>query len=92
MTAVAPYVILTVLLVRGATLPGAANGVLFYLKPDFNRILEPKVSGGLLSRRQLCGSLAVGQTLYSKLVPVINAGTTFALWRATLQDLAQGSV
>ena len=48
-TAVAPYVILTVLLVRGATLPGAGSGILFYLKPDFNRILDPKVSRRSLS-------------------------------------------
>ena len=43
-TAVAPYILLTVLLVRGATLPGARNGILFYLKPNFSRLLDIQVS------------------------------------------------
>ena len=39
-----PYVILIVLIVRGATLPGAYKGVMFYLNPDFSRLLDPQVS------------------------------------------------
>ena len=46
MTATAPYVLLTVLLVRGATLPGAGEGILFYLTPDFGRLLEAQVKDG----------------------------------------------
>nr|KAG5708015.1 hypothetical protein BaRGS_025153 [Batillaria attramentaria] len=42
-TAVLPYIILTVLLVRGATLPGAVDGIIFYLKPDFNKLKDPLV-------------------------------------------------
>ena len=45
-TATAPYFLLTVLLIRGATLPGAGAGVLYYLTPDFARLLEPKVASG----------------------------------------------
>jgi hypothetical protein len=38
-----PYVLLTVMLVRGATLPGAATGIEFYLKPDWARLADAKV-------------------------------------------------
>lgn len=37
-TALLPYVLLTVFLVRGAMLPGAADGVLFFIRPDFSRL------------------------------------------------------
>lgn len=42
-TATLPYVMLLVLLIRGLTLPGAMQGVIFYLYPDFQRLLEPQV-------------------------------------------------
>ncbi|KAK2857995.1 hypothetical protein Q7C36_005914 [Tachysurus vachellii] len=42
-TATFPYVILAVLLVRGVTLPGAVNGIIFYLKPDPTRLTDPQV-------------------------------------------------
>ena len=42
-TAVFPYLVLFILLIRGATLEGAGDGVLFYLKPDFSRLTDPKV-------------------------------------------------
>ncbi|XP_012944276.1 sodium- and chloride-dependent glycine transporter 1 [Aplysia californica] len=42
-TAIFPYVMLTVLLVRGATLDGAMNGVIYYLKPDLDRLADPRV-------------------------------------------------
>ena len=34
-----PYIILTAMLIRAVTLPGAKNGLIFYLKPDFARLL-----------------------------------------------------
>ena len=43
-TATLPYVILLVLLVRGATLPGAWRGVVFYLRPDWGKLLSTAVS------------------------------------------------
>ncbi|KHN80423.1 Sodium-dependent serotonin transporter [Toxocara canis] len=42
-TATAPYIILTVLLVRGITLPGASKGIYYYLMPDFKKLLDPSV-------------------------------------------------
>lgn len=42
-TAVMPYILLTVLLVRGLTLPGSLDGIIFYLKPDFEKLLSPQV-------------------------------------------------
>ncbi|XP_046720814.1 sodium- and chloride-dependent GABA transporter 2-like [Silurus meridionalis] len=42
-TATFPYVMLLVLLIRGLTLPGAMEGVKFYLYPDFQRLLGPQV-------------------------------------------------
>ncbi|XP_067660913.1 sodium- and chloride-dependent glycine transporter 2-like [Haliotis asinina] len=42
-TATLPYVILIVLLVRGLTLPGGTDGALFYITPDFNKLLEIQV-------------------------------------------------
>ncbi|WAR03537.1 SC6A4-like protein [Mya arenaria] len=39
-TATAPYVILLILLVRGATLPGARQGIIYYVTPVWSRLLE----------------------------------------------------
>ncbi|XP_036440988.1 sodium- and chloride-dependent GABA transporter 2-like [Colossoma macropomum] len=42
-TATFPYVMLLVLLIRGLTLPGALQGVLFYVYPDPQRLADPQV-------------------------------------------------
>nr|XP_032825522.1 sodium- and chloride-dependent creatine transporter 1-like [Petromyzon marinus] len=42
-TATLPYVLLLVLLVRGVTLPGALDGLTFYLKPDWTKLATPQV-------------------------------------------------
>lgn len=44
LTATAPYVLLTLLLVRGLLLPGAVDGIMFYIYPDFKQLLKFKVS------------------------------------------------
>lgn len=42
-TALFPYFLLTVLLIRGVTLPGAADGISFYLTPNLSRLGDPEV-------------------------------------------------
>ena len=58
-TAIAPYVLLTVILIRGVTLEGAFNGFTFYLRPDFSRLQDAQVwmDGGT----QVIYSIGVGQ-------------------------------
>lgn len=43
LTALLPYVLLTVIFVRGLMMPGAVDGIIFYLKPDFKRLLDIQV-------------------------------------------------
>ena len=41
-----PYVVLFILMIRGATLPGAADGVKYYLTPNFTRLASSQVRWG----------------------------------------------
>lgn len=43
-TAIFPYVVLITLLVRGLTLPGAMEGVWFYITPKWSELLNLKVN------------------------------------------------
>ncbi|EDW60494.1 sodium-dependent nutrient amino acid transporter 1 [Drosophila virilis] len=38
-----PYLVMLILLVRALTLPGASDGVLYFLKPQWHKLLEPQV-------------------------------------------------
>ncbi|KAM8971855.1 sodium- and chloride-dependent betaine transporter-like [Pelodytes ibericus] len=42
-TSTFPYLMLIILLVRGVTLPGAYEGIMFYLYPDISRLHDPQV-------------------------------------------------
>ncbi|KAL6457934.1 hypothetical protein MHYP_G00331640 [Metynnis hypsauchen] len=42
-TATFPYVTLLVLLLRGVTLPGAADGIHYYMYPNVSRLADPQV-------------------------------------------------
>ena len=42
------YLFLCILLIRGVNLPGALHGILFYLKTDFYKLLEPQVGMDLI--------------------------------------------
>ncbi|XP_074652662.1 sodium- and chloride-dependent taurine transporter-like [Tubulanus polymorphus] len=90
-TALFPYVIITVLLIRGATLDGAIDGVIFYLKPDFKSLLIPQV--WIDAGTQIFFSFAIGQGVLISLsshnkfsndcykqcfwVSIVNCGTSF---------------
>ncbi|XP_068195986.1 sodium- and chloride-dependent GABA transporter 3-like [Antennarius striatus] len=56
-TATFPYVMLLVLLIRGLTLPGASEGIYYYLYPDINRLadLEVWIEAGI----QICFSYSL---------------------------------
>ncbi|XP_037777279.1 sodium-dependent noradrenaline transporter-like [Penaeus monodon] len=43
LTVIFPFVMLFILLIRGVTLPGATDGIYFYIYPEFNRLKEMKV-------------------------------------------------
>lgn len=42
-TALFPYVVLLILLIRGITLPGSYNGIKYYLNPNFDAIYSAEV-------------------------------------------------
>lgn len=42
-TALAPYVVLIILLVRGVSLPGADEGIRYYLTPEWSKLKNSKV-------------------------------------------------
>ncbi|XP_063751548.1 sodium- and chloride-dependent GABA transporter 2-like [Eleginops maclovinus] len=42
-TATFPFIMLFILLIRGVTLPGAMDGIIYYLYPDISRLSDPQV-------------------------------------------------
>lgn len=74
-TATFPYFILTALLVRVLTLPGAYEGVMFFITPEWNLLLEPGVWGDASSQifysfGLACGSL-VALASYNKVNAIL---------------------
>ena len=90
-TAIFPYVVLSILLVRGVTLPGAADGLAFYLTPEWSKLADSRV--WIAAASQIFYSLGVGWgtivafASYNEpshnfvrdawMVPLINCGTSF---------------
>ncbi|XP_071091425.1 sodium- and chloride-dependent glycine transporter 2-like [Haliotis cracherodii] len=42
-TALVPFILLTVLLIRSCMMPGAGEGILYFLRPDFSRLASVQV-------------------------------------------------
>ena len=42
-TALFPYVVLVILLIRGIMLPGSIDGIRYYLTPNFNALYDANV-------------------------------------------------
>merc|ERR1719494_999013 len=57
-TATFPYLVLVILLIRGVTLPGASNGIMFYLNPEWEKLKTPQVWVDAAS--QIFYSLGIG--------------------------------
>jgi len=57
-TVTIPWIILVIMLIRGITLPGALEGVNYYLTPDFKALLRPGV--WLAAYGQVFFSLSLG--------------------------------
>lgn len=57
-TATFPYVVLFILFIRGVTLPNASEGIIYYLRPDWVRLKDPKV--WVAAATQIFYSLGIG--------------------------------
>ncbi len=56
-----PALCLVILAIRGLTLPGAVDGVIYYLQPDFGKLSDPRV--WLAAYGQILFSLSLGQAV-----------------------------
>jgi NSS family neurotransmitter:Na+ symporter len=65
-----PIILIAILVVRGITLPGAAEGLNFYLAPDFSRLLDPHVWLAAYGQIFFSLSLAMGiMIVYASYLP-----------------------
>ncbi|MHC4493912.1 MAG: SLC5/6 family protein [Planctomycetota bacterium] len=95
-----PLILLVLLAIRGLTLPGASDGLAYYLAPDWSKLLEAKT--WLAAYGQVFFSLSVGwgiliayASYMSKKTDVVNnayitsfANCGFSFLKATSFDLA----
>lgn len=89
-TATFPYMVLITLLIRGATLPGSLNGIIFYIVPKWEKLLSLQVWGE--AAMQIFYSIGAGWgalitfSSYNKfhndcyrdarIIPLLNSGTS----------------
>jgi len=86
-----PLILLAVLLVRGLTLPGAIDGIRFYLTPDFSKLANPsiwlKAYGQIFFSLSLASGIMIGYGSYlgrnaeinnsALITGMANCGTSF---------------
>lgn len=89
-TALFPYIILTILLIRGLLLPGSLAGIVYYLKPNFSYLTKPIVwveaATQIFFSLSLCNGNLITMSSYNNfknnclrdavLVAVINCATS----------------
>ncbi|XP_069107592.1 sodium- and chloride-dependent glycine transporter 1-like [Argopecten irradians] len=90
-SAIFPYVLLTVLLVRGLTLDGYYDGIMFYITPDWDKVADPNVWSDAATQiffsLSACQGGLIAMASYNKfnnltlrdslIVPIINCLTSF---------------
>ena len=78
-------VLLLVLAMRAITLPGAAEGLAYYLKPDFSRLFDPTVINAALGQAFFSLSLGMGAMLtYGSYLGKRESIITAACWVVAL--------
>ena len=70
-TATAPYVLLVAFLIRAATLEGAIDGMLYFVKPEWDKMMVSQVNTLFLLDSSI-GCLAIKTGKYSKHVMVMS--------------------
>ena len=71
-TAVFPYLVLVILLIRGLTLPGYEIGLRFYLQPVWSKLKDPQVWGDAAVQVLVSVSLSVSRTMTANTSTNIN--------------------
>ncbi|XP_035710053.1 sodium-dependent nutrient amino acid transporter 1 [Folsomia candida] len=61
--AIFPYFVLVILLIRGLTLPGSWEGVWYFIKPQWDKILEPRVWYAAITQCLFSLSTGFGATI-----------------------------
>ena len=89
-TVLMPYVILTIFLIRGVTLPGAGEGLKYLFKPDLSKLGDIQVWVDAAIQIQFSSGVAFGPLMYygtarkpdekilraSYMVPIMNSATS----------------
>ncbi|XP_046382723.1 sodium-dependent nutrient amino acid transporter 1-like [Ischnura elegans] len=60
-----PYVVMITLLIRGVTLPGAIDGILFFISPRWAELLNPKVWYSAVTQCFFSLNVSFGTVIYS---------------------------